>query len=411
MTDLPPLVAEQRAAAERVMGRCRELASISANPDQISRFYLTPEHHRANALVAQWMQAAGMATHVDPVGSIVGLGGDPHGPRLALGSHLDTIPDAGAYDGILGVLVAIEAAAQCLDLPFALEILGFGEEEGVRFGTTLISSKARAGAWDAGWLQLEDSEGVSLYDAMQAFGLDPERANDALGTVPELGYVEVHIEQGPILEARELPLGVVTAIAGAQRFTVTFTGLAGHAGTVPMALRQDALVVAAAGVTRAQALAVELDVVATVGALQVEPGAVNVIPGAVTLTLDVRSADDAKIETFMDAWRAEVQQHARAGRVAMQLQQIHAAPAVACAAHLQDRLLASCTGIGAPAFSLPSGAGHDAMAMAQLCDVGMLFLRCDGGLSHHPDERVSLEDVAWTLAALKQFLTDTAKTL
>lgn len=406
MTALSPAV---EVDAAEVLARCDHLATLTATPGRIHRAYLTPEHAAANSVTAAWMAAAGMDTWTDAAGNIVGryAGTDPDAPALLLGSHLDTVPDAGRYDGPLGVMLAIAVVARLHArgerLPFAIEVFGFGDEEGTRFGATLLGSRAVAGTWDPRWWELEDADGVTLVEAFQSFGLDPSRVGEAARSRESvLGYLEAHIEQGPYLEESGRPLGVVSAIAGARRFQLTLTGKAGHAGGVPMERRRDALVGAARAVLDVERLARAMDCVATVGMIEVAPGAANVIPGEATFSLDVRAATD---ETRDACWRAiqdSIQEFCQERRLSFAVEETHAAPAEAPAprlvAAIRDGIAA--TGDGDPLVLL-SKAGHDAMAIAALTDWAMLFIACTGGVSHHPDEAVEEPDVAAALDAFE----------
>lgn len=401
----PDAVSQRMDAARRIIDRCHELADRSASDDGIDRRYLTPEHTAANDLVAGWIEQAGLRVRVDGAGNVIGESLVERSKTLLIGSHLDTIPNAGAYDGTLGVVLAIEAATviDWSNCPFALEIIGFAEEEGSRFGTTMMTSHARAGSWNADWWQLTDVDGVTLDDAFRRFGLDPAALPTACADKDLLGYLEVHIEQGPVLEALELPVGVVTDIVGARRFRCTVTGLAGHAGTVPMGMRNDALVAASKCVLLVEDLANEMDLVATVGALDCTPGAANVIPGAVTFSLDVRAGDVARIDAFMERFLGRARGYLREG-MALDHVVTHEADPARCAEPLRSAITAAIEDLGVTAHDMVSGAGHDAMVMAQICDVGMMFVRCAGGVSHHPDEAVTCEDVAWALTALESTL-------
>ncbi|RKR07496.1 allantoate deiminase [Kushneria sinocarnis] len=390
-----------------IMAACEALAEISADDERLVRCYLTAEHARANALVAQWMQAAGMRTWQDSVGSQWGRyeGRDPDAPALVLGSHLDTVIDAGRFDGMLGVLLGIatvarlHAAGERLNRP--IEVVAFGDEEGTRFGTALFGSRAMAGHWDERWWQLADSDGITLEQAFREFGLDPARVHEAARDPATLaGYLEVHIEQGPVLEAERRPLGVVTGIAGARRFDITLQGQAGHAGTTPFELRRDALAGAAEAILAIETLARAAGVVATVGQLETRPGAVNVIPGAVHMSLDIRAEHDEDRDRTLEAIRNTCDSIGETRGLAWQWQETHAAPAVACSEHLTEALAEAIATADEPAIRLPSGAGHDGMAVAGVTGIGMLFVRCRGGVSHHPDESVQVGDVDAALDAL-----------
>ena len=378
----------------------------------IFRPFATDAMRRVHELVSGWMREAGMTVTRDNIGNLHGRYEGTGGATLLLGSHLDSVRDAGRFDGPLGVIVAI-AAVQRLHgegrkLPFAVEVLAFADEEGVRYGTTYLGSRAVAGTLDEADLYRRDAQGISMAEAIRSFGGDPDRiADDRWHGGELLGYVEVHIEQGPVLEDRGLPAGVVRAIAGQDRMVVTFTGEAGHAGTVPMDRRRDALVVAAMFV-----IAIEQEarahegLVATVGRLEVRPGGTNVIPGQVGLSVDVRHADDAA--RLASAQRIIAGAHALAeGRgLTAEVASVSENAAVACAPRLIE-LMARAAGGDVPL--LVSGAGHDAVPMSSLTDVGMLFVRCKGGVSHNPAESVTAEDVGVAIDVLGRFLELLAK--
>jgi allantoate deiminase len=395
--------------AEDVVRRCRELATISEEEGRLTRWFGGPAMARANALVGRWMAEAGMAVRVDAAGNLVGHmpGSDPDAGTLLLGSHLDTVRDAGAFDGPLGVLAAIECVAQLraeeVSLPFAVDVLGFSDEEGLRFGTAYLGSRAVAGTLDPATLAVADAEGVTVGEAFAAFGAGPEAASRR--GEPLLGYVELHIEQGPVLERRGAPIGVVTAIAGATRAEVTFTGRAGHAGTVPMELRRDAAGGLAAFVLAVEAAArAEPGLVATVGRLAALPGAPNVIAGSAVASLDVRHADDAVRAAAVARLRARAEEIAAARGLEPGWHELMATPAVAMDPGLTQLLAEAAAARGVPDVRLASGAGHDAVALSELTGVAMLFVRCAGGVSHHPDEWVDAADVAVALDVLDGFL-------
>lgn len=395
------------ALANKVMYWCDQLAAISSNPENISRFYLTPEHKRCNELVAQWMQEAGMETWVDAAGNICGRydAKNSCAKTLVLASHLDSIPNAGAYDGILGVLIAIAVVEQLyqsdITLPYAIDIIGFGDEEGTRFGSTLLGSRAVAGTWNPDWWELKDRNGISLKQAFIDFGLEPDNIHSAARNPDDLlAYLEVHIEQGPVLEDENLALGIVSAIAGARRFAIEIEGYAGHAGTVPMPMRKDALVGAALGVVLVENIANEFNVVATVGKIECGPGAVNVIPGHAKFTIDIRSGDDQLRDQAFAKIQHELDMICINRNLATSWNEIHNAPAVVCADWIQALQASVLCDMNLNPYKLMSGAGHDAMAMAYICDVAMYFVRCKGGVSHHPDESVTVEDVALAIEAL-----------
>jgi allantoate deiminase len=358
------------------------------------------------------MEDAGMTARMDAVGNIVGRyeGAEPDAPALLLGSHIDTVRNAGKYDGNLGVIAAIQAVAelqaQDLRLPFAIEVLAFGDEEGVRFPVTLTSSRTVAGILDVAALDAEDAERVSVREALQRFGCNPFEIH----TVPRrkdqvLAYVEVHIEQGPVLEAEGLPVGVVTAIAGASRFTIEVVGVAGHAGTVPMRLRQDALAAAAEMVLAIERVARGTeDLVATVGRMEVAPGAVNVIPSSTRFTLDIRSPKDAVRRDAVALLERELREIARRRSVTVQIGKSYDEAAATCAGWLVEQLEAAVTRCGVRPLRLPSGAGHDGLAMVALCPIAMLFVRCKGGISHNPAESITTDDADAAVRTLVDFL-------
>ena len=399
-------------AGQAIMRRADLLAACSESPDHLTRTYLSPQHAAANDLVLGWMQEAGMACRLDPAGNVIGRyeGREAGLPALILGSHLDTVRNAGRYDGMLGVITAIacvEALHERGERPgFAIEVVGFGDEEGVRFQSTLLGSRALAGRFDLALLERRDAEGVSMAQAMRDFGLEPALVRDA-GRRPEdvHAYVELHIEQGPVLEAEGLPLGVVTSIAGATRLRATLTGVAGHAGTVPMAGRKDALAAAAEAILAVERICGDsAELVGTVGWLEAEPGAVNVIPGEARLSIDIRAAADAPRLRAVEAVRAAISEIGARRGVEVALERLHESPSCPCAPWLIAQLSEAVAGEGLAVRHLPSGAGHDAMAMAELTEVGMLFVRCKDGISHHPAESITPEDAAAGARALLQFI-------
>jgi allantoate deiminase len=407
MTVLQESLAENHA--KRAVERCLMLSKISENDGSILRQYLTEEHSACNQKTAEWMQQAGMITWQDEVGNQWGrlVSTNPNAKRLIVGSHLDTVPNAGAYDGILGVMLGIELAAlshqQALELPFHLDVVGFCDEEGTRFSTTLIGSKALAGEFDTNWLALEDINGTSMASAMSTFGLDPNQVCQARLNSDELvGYWETHIEQGPVLEDQNQALGVVTAIAGAKRAMVSFCGQAGHAGTTPMNLRQDSLVAAAEFICAVEKSAKDCchGEVATVGNIEAKPGAANVIAARSTVSIDIRAQQDLVLEQLIDVIQRQAESISKRRNVELEWQWVHAAPAVACDNDMMHTFLEACSINGENTPLLPSGAGHDAMAIASLCPIAMLFIRSPGGISHHPEEAVLEGDVAKALRVM-----------
>jgi allantoate deiminase len=396
----------------RVMQRLDELAADTDEPGRITRLFLSPSHKAAMARVRGWMREAGLAAHDDAIGNVVGRLEGPAAdvPTFILASHIDSVRNAGRYDGGFGVVSAIEVVEELrrsgTKLPFALELVAFGDEEGVRFPTALSGSRALAGAFSRASLSVRDADGVSLGEALRAFGCDTA----AIGAVARdpariCGYLESHIEQGPVLEAENLALGVVTAIAGTSRFSVTVKGEAGHAGTVPMAHRKDALAAAALMITAVEAQArATPDVVATVGVISARPGAINVIPAEVTFSLDLRAPTDAARHAALAALEGRLHVIAAERGLGLVLTPLHEAQATRCDRALIEQLRASLARRGHGPRELPSGAGHDAMAIASLCPVVMLFLRCKGGISHNPAESITLEDADAAVEVMLDFL-------
>jgi allantoate deiminase len=394
------------------MERCDALGSISEEPDQLTRPFASGAMRRAHDAVTAWMRDAGMEVGRDNIGNLRGRYEGARGAHetLLIGSHLDSVRDAGKYDGPLGVLVGIAAVQDLHDrrarLPFAIEVVGFADEEGLRYGTTYLGSRALAGTFDAADIRLVDSDGVTMEEAIRAFGGDPDSiAKDRSIEGELLGYCEVHIEQGPVLEAKGLPVGVVSAIAGQSRHQLAFTGVAAHAGTTPMDHRKDALVAASAFVQAVADYAEsQAGLVATVGRLTVQPGAANVVPGEVTLSLDVRHADDA-IRLHASKHLIDVAGKIAGKRgIAIATTHISENGTVQCSRRLTSVLAQAAQDLGHPAIQLASGAGHDAVVMAGLTEVAMLFVRCKGGVSHNPAESVTEDDVAVAIDVLGRFL-------
>ncbi len=398
-----------------ILEQCATLGAISEDPRVLTRTYLTPSHRRAAETIATWMRAAGMDTHIDALGNVVGryAGATPDAPVLITGSHMDSVVNAGRYDGLFGVLTGIAAvgdlARRGVRRPFAIEVVAFADEEGVRFGFSMIGSKALAGVFDAEWLARRDEQGITLAAALATFGGDADAIPD-LARDPRhvLAFVESHIEQGPVLLDGGHALGVVTAIAGASRVRVTVKGLAGHAGTTPMPGRRDALAAAAQMVLAIEEHAREraATLVATVGKLAVAGGgAINVIPGDVEFTIDVRSGDDGTRLAAVTALRERCEAIAAARSVELGWDVMFELAAAPCDARLQDAFAAAIAAQGLPPVRLPSGAGHDAMEMARLAPMGMLFVRCgNGGISHNPLETMTAADADVATRALVTFL-------
>jgi allantoate deiminase len=353
------------------------------------------------------MEDAGLTVRRDAVGNVIGrTGGD--GPPFVLGSHLDTVPNAGRYDGPLGILAALAIVERLtvgrVQPPLPLEVAAFADEEGTRFGTAYLGSAAYAGAFEREWLDLVDDDGITLAEAIVAAGGDPEAAVGS--PTPELaGYLEVHIEQGPVLEREAVPVGVVSAIAGQTRVRVVLAGEAGHAGTVPMAARHDALAAAAEVVLAVERVGRSTDgLVSTVGAMSLAPNVGNVVPGEVRMLLDVRHADDDVRARAAEAIRGEVERIASARGVDASWTLRYDTAAVELAPDLRRRLEAAIEAAGHPVRSLVSGAGHDAVALSRVCGASMLFVRCAGGISHDPRESVNESDVAAALDVVERFV-------
>lgn len=399
---------------QQIMARIESLAAISEEPPKLTRQYLSPEHARANALVADWMQQAGMQTRVDAVGNVIGRyeSHEPGQPALMFGSHLDTVRDGGRYDGMLGVLTPISCVSRLNDdqqrLDHAIEVIGFADEEGVRFQSTLLGSRAVAGTFDTDLLEKRDANGISMAQALRDFGLDPGAVASAARSRDQIAaYIELHIEQGPVLEAQDKAVGVVTSIAGATRMMVTVSGEAGHAGTVPMRLRRDALAAACEMVCAVeQSVLAATDVVGTVGQLEVEPGAVNVIAGVTRFSIDMRAGEDGLRQQTVKSVREALQKIATTRSVRIQIEVTHDTPSCQCAGWLMEQLQSAAGATTEAVPRLASGAGHDAMAMIDVADVAMLFVRCERGISHHPDENITTADAAAGAETLLRFMRD-----
>jgi allantoate deiminase len=395
--------------AARIIARCREIAAWTEVPGEITRLFLTPPMHEVHALLRDWMESAGMTVRVDAIGNLRGFwpGLVPGSPRLLIGSHLDTVPNAGAFDGILGVVLGVAIVEELHGdlLPFAIEVIGFSEEEGVRFSKPFLGSLALVGKLDADTLARADRSGISIREAIEGYGLDPAQLPAAALANEALAYLEVHIEQGPVLENEDISLGIVEALVGQTRMELIFAGHANHAGTTPMHMRHDAMAAAAEWIVAVEDYASSHNgLVATVGRVEAAPGAGNVIAGQVIASLDVRHADDGAREASVVAilQLAETAATRRGVHVTStkQLEQ----PAVPLDPHLTTLLSNAAAQARSPARRMTSGAGHDAMILAPRIPSAMLFLRSPGGLSHHPDETVLPQDVEAALATAIEFL-------
>lgn len=402
--------------AEQVMAYCEQLSAFTQTVGIMDRRYLTPEHRETNDQIARWAGESKLQHWQDFAGNqwVRFPSEQENAKRLILGSHIDTVPNGGKYDGILGVvapLVLLKHFAQIgVKFDFHIDVVGFGDEEGTRFGTTLLGSSAISGKWQSRWRELTDENGVTLAQAMYDFGLDVSKVSEAqIDSNQVLAYLELHIEQGPVLEEKSLPISAVNGIAGARRFEITVEGHAGHAGTVPMNLRADPLVIVSQWVTEVSSRAKatcgsDYPVVATVGRLEVSPGAVNVIPGKVELTLDIRSISDDARDELSDELFKTLENKAEHNGLQLRVIQTHNASSVVCDSRLTNSLSNIVKNITGEPTVLTSGAGHDAMALADIVPTTMMFVRCKGGVSHHPDESVEPDDVAVALQALERFV-------
>ncbi|PXX45044.1 allantoate amidohydrolase [Undibacterium pigrum] len=396
-----------------IMQWSETLAAWSDDEDGLTCAYMTPAHQKTAEQLAAWMREAGMHVHIDAVGNVVGryLSDATDAKTLLTGSHYDTVCNGGKYDGREGILLPIAIVKHLNDrnekLPFNFEIIGFSEEEGVRFKSTFLGSNAIIGQFDLTLLDKTDADGISMREALTAAGHDVKQIL-AIARDPAqiLGYVEVHIEQGPVLLGRDLPVGIVTSIAGSCRYQVQLKGVASHAGTTPMSMRKDAAAAAAEIILYVeQRCANGTSLVGTVGQLQVPHGSVNVIPGSCNLSLDIRAADDATRDAAVNDILAKIEVICQQRNIEVNIVKAVSAPAAPCAPWLMQQLAAATQRAGLPAFELPSGAGHDAMAIAKMTDVAMLFTRCgNGGISHNPLETMSADDAEVSAQILLDFL-------
>lgn len=400
--------------AARVMRRCAALAKITDKPGQILRTFVSPAMNEVHRTMRPWMEAAGMAVGADRAGNLRGVypaDADADMPRLLIGSHLDTVPNAGAYDGVLGVLMGLALVESLVGRTpgFAIEVIGFSDEEGTRFGAPFLGSRAVVGELQGALLQRIDHAGATVGEALREFGAAHTDAVDASLAPGSGAYLEFHIEQGPVLESRNLALGIVEGLAGQSRGNVVFRGRAGHAGTTPMGLRIDALAAAAEWMTRVEAIASRFEnAVATVGEIEAEPGAVNVIPGFVRCSLDVRHPEDSARDAAVRAIFDEAHVVGRRRGITVEAEQYHEHPAVRLAAEIVAMAERAAKRAGYATIRMTSGAGHDAMVMAPHLPSAMIFLRNPGGISHHPDESVAEQDMAAGLHAGLCFLDEYA---
>ncbi|TZG27852.1 allantoate amidohydrolase [Sphingomonas montanisoli] len=423
-----------KPSGQRAVARCDELgvAPYSDSADGLFRAYLTPAHAASLERLGGWMEEAGMAVRLDPAANLIGRyeGSDPDAPALLIGSHIDSVRDAGRYDGPLGIMLGIEAVAALggRQMPFPIEVIAFGDEEGSRFPASMLCSRAIAGTLEAGALEVADRDGVGLVDAISTFPVRVERSRDTFSSdAPSqrvstsldtsrlflsaryktaLAFLEPHIEQGPVLEAEGLALGVVSGIAAQLRYQVRITGKAGHAGTNAMHLRRDALTGAADAVLVVERIAHEVggDLVATVGRMIVGPGAVNVVPGEVDFSIDVRSGIETVRNAAAERIVHEIGKVAQARGLELTVEQVQDLGASPCDAKLTAMLEDALVESGHRVRTLVSGAGHDTMVMASLCPTAMLFIRCEGGVSHNPAEAVTADDAEAALQVMRRFI-------
>lgn len=403
------------AIGATIMEWAEEIGAWSEDEGALTCTYMTDAHRRTADQIAHLMREAGMHAHIDAVGNVVGryLSTDPQAKTLMTGSHYDTVRNGGKYDGREGILLPIAIVRHLHEkgetLPFHFEIIAFSEEEGVRFKSTFLGSNAIIGQFDLNLLNLTDRDGVSMRDVLTQAGHDvttiPQIARDPSDL---LGYVEVHIEQGPVLLNRDLPVGIVTSIAGSSRYLVNLKGVASHAGTTPMSMRKDAAAAAAEIILYVEQRCSQdqhASLVGTVGQLQVPNGSTNVIPGACTLSLDIRAArDDVRDAAVEDVLR-KIEEICQRRSVDANVEKTVSAPAAPCAGWLMQQLAAATERAGVKPFELASGAGHDAMTIARMTDVAMLFTRCgNGGISHNPLETMTADDAEVSAQILLDFL-------
>lgn len=389
-----------RVNGERLVGRLEELSRIGRRAGSgISRLALTSADRQAHALFAEWAEGSGLTVHTDAAGNLFCTleGSEPALPSLLLGSHLDTVPNGGAFDGALGSVAALEVVTAVAEAGLrprrSLVAVVWNDEEGARFGTGFLGSRSFVGSYSPEDLNLADAEGITLSAALREAGLDPALVGQT--APPDVhAYLELHIEQGPILEEMNLPVGIVVAIVGLIHLHVDIVGRAGHAGTTPMSRRADALTASAEIVLGVETAAREggPHTVATVGQLIVRPGASNVIPGWCSFTVDLRDPDEAVLSRTHERIRAAIEGVAAERGVEVTVQETLRLAPVALSPRVQDMLVHACEREGQPVHRLPSGAGHDAMILAGVTEAGMLFTRCRGGLSHHPDEAIIPDD-------------------
>lgn len=387
-----------------------DLSRYSEPGDGVTRLFLTNEHREAARYLEQLMLKIGLAPKMDNIGNLIGTykSKNPNAKTLVIGSHQDTVRNGGKYDGAMGIVLPLIAIKKCIEegieLDYNVKIVSFGDEEGVRFATTYLGSKVLAGTFTDELLSRLDDRGNSLKDELQAFGLNPEGIReDKLEDVS--GYLEIHIEQGPVLEYEGLEVGVVSAIQGSHRYQIDLEGLAGHAGTVPMRYRNDAGICAAEIMVEFTNYIERLEgIVATFGIVELSPGSINVIPGNSRFTLDIRSLDADLIESSMEKFYSIVEKVSKVRGIKHHIKNTNTAPPCECSPRIIEQLKKSLEDAGRRPYVLSSGAGHDAQEMKNLTDMGMLFVRCKGGISHNPLESVTREDLEVASEVIMNFL-------
>ncbi|GAA0736450.1 M20 family metallo-hydrolase [Clostridium oceanicum] len=399
---------------EIVFNKLQELGKITSSEEGVTRFFLTKEHKKANKLLKTWMEDAGLKVKVDNVGNIVGeyRSAFENAPTLVMGSHQDTVKNGGKYDGALGIVLPIvvfkDFIKKVKTLPYNFKIIGFGDEEGGRFGTIYLGSKAVVGTFDYELLNEIDDDGVRLKEALENFGVEGNKIEESKIKEKVDGYLEVHIEQGPVLEDANIPVGIVKGIVGCHIYNFTFEGMAGHAGTVPMDLRKDAGVGVCSTVVEIEKYVSTVDdLVATIGKIDFSPYSINVIPGKATFTLDIRSSNDEIIIDSIQKIKKIAQNIATRRGLKLDIQNINKASSCNCdesITKILEKSILSVKNIDINPFYLYSGAGHDAQELKKITNIGMLFVRCKEGISHNPKESITPEDIEVASNVLTEFL-------
>ncbi|WDI78376.1 allantoate amidohydrolase [Candidatus Purcelliella pentastirinorum] len=404
---------ESKKYATRILNRIEKLSKISENKNDITRLYLSIEHVKTNKIVEKWMKSAGMKTWQDQVGNIYGRyeASTKKQPAILLGSHLDTVPNAGKYDGILGVLTSIEIINHLnkkkIHLKKAIEIVGFADEEGTRFGITLLGSKALTNKWKKKWLNYKDKNKITIAYAMENIGLNTNKIYLAKRKIKDIkAYIELHIEQGPYLYKNNSSMGVVSAINGAKRINCTFTGESGHAGTVPICMRKDPLIATSEWILfiENQLLKSKTKIVATIGKINCYPGATNVIPKKIKLTLDIRGPKNNELNKTISTILKKAQEISKKRSIIFNSKKYYSTKPIQCDKKIKNIIKKIITNIQGNCPSLTSGAGHDAISMAKKWPIGMIFIKCIKGISHSPKEKVLKKDIIKTIKAYMEII-------